>query len=610
MRDALFARGLRTMMRTLCVTAAASVVLLPYPAQAFESYEHREMSSLAAEIAIRYTERKEGAAQPNDPVSPGLSALRQMARHYGIVTQCVDYFMSPERLLAYAGKHRANERSTARVRAGEAISASGASSMSPSSAQQLINAAGERAAESTTRILNSGGGIPTEPVESALADLPAECSRSGIRYLQATHSNHAHFQENLLMSMRLWHLTAVALATQESNYHGALLTNAIADHYLQDFFAPGHIVTPRDRLSDLQATAGHDLGNAMGALFWPTLTPRLRQVLDFLCPEPGAGDCAENPMLDMALRHPERHIRIDQLPRSAATLRAGRSVLLRGDGRLDGPEQAPQRLLMLLAQVSSILDVVEGKNHLRRAEFDYALGRGEPFARVDFGQYEFQAHGTAYASRVDVAPTQPLPDRLTADDERSEGSTSTHCIVRGCDDRTYPLRSRAPVLSFSVERTSFSPGMHHSRNLQALELSTAGRIVDVSRFSGRWLSGIELVPTFGLATIRDGARHGWGPTARLAVAVPETEGSVGVYARWLEYKSNSGSDARRLSYGLRIEGGFSSYLTFYFTGGMDYSRNFDGALVRGRMWGGGIRFGVPTTRVGWAFGGDDKPAPK
>jgi len=271
-------------------------------------------------------------------------------------------------------------------------------------------------------------------------------------------------------------------------------------------------------------------------------------------------------------------------------------VLLRGDGLLGQREQARQRLLLLAVQVSSILDVLDGQNNLKTVDFSYEFGNGAVAAVTDFGAYDFSHAGQHYASLLDgqAAATQVV----TTDQARraSEPSVFTPCSLGGCQDRLYALRTRSPVISVSDERTSQSSGAYHARDLYAVEFSTVGMLWDASRFSGRWLSGVEFVPVFGYATYRQGPVHGHGPSLRLAAAVPETEFSLGIYARWLSYDVD-GQRTRKPSFGVRAETGFSSYLTFYVTGGIDYGVSTSGALIRGRMWGGGVRLGAPLTRL-------------
>ena len=44
----------------------------------------------------------------------------------------------------------------------------------------------------------------------------------------------------------------------------ALVNSALSDHFLNDFFAPGHITTPRENSHDTVALAMHDWANRAG----------------------------------------------------------------------------------------------------------------------------------------------------------------------------------------------------------------------------------------------------------------------------------------------------------------------------------------------------------
>ena len=220
-------------------------------AEAFESFEHHAMANLALDAAIAF--ERQAVLGGGDPgAAAALPAMLEMRGHYGQVTACVDYFLYPEKMLAFSWKPQAT---------------------SPSDG------------------IPEHGHFPMQALED-------QC-RQGASLLQASHSNHAHFQQDLMVSLRVWHAMAIGVARNENNIYGALFINAIADHYLQDFFAPGHIVTPRDIKTDVPATAMHDKANLAGARFDPgVLKGPLRRVVAYLCtgrvdgPEPrSVADC-------------------------------------------------------------------------------------------------------------------------------------------------------------------------------------------------------------------------------------------------------------------------------------------------------------------------------
>ena len=84
------------------------------------------------------------------------------------------------------------------------------------------------------------------------------------RFSLAGHNNISHFQGLLMSSFARWHESAVVAARRDGNLFQALATQAVADHFLQDFFAPGHVVTARDNLPDVVALSWHDRYNKSG----------------------------------------------------------------------------------------------------------------------------------------------------------------------------------------------------------------------------------------------------------------------------------------------------------------------------------------------------------
>jgi hypothetical protein len=550
-------------MRRKLAAWAAGLLVVPL-AQGFEADEHRGLSDLAVAVVLAMADDGQ-RVRPQSPLA--LQALRQLAADYGRITECVDFFMFPEKILAYGWK------------------------LTPPAARPAVPP-------------NSPGGVPSAafPVWSGLLE---QCQRDSLALIQASHSNHAHFQQDLLMSLRLWHFTAVALAQRENNYYGGLLINAMADHYLHDFFAPGHLVTPRDRLTDLPATATHDLANEMGALFRPNLsaqsTPGVLRVLDFLCgntpdPAPPKAECKPGTQIEALLKDPRRHVRIDGFGAEVEALRLGHPVLLRGDGHLAGQAETRQRSLVLAVQAASILDVLEGSNGLTDLNFSYDMKTGQPEAKTNFGHYDFSVQGSSIARRMREESLAKAPSAVAVVRAAEYVPFKfTPCSLGGCKDTFYELRTRAPIFSLGLQRENHANGAFHARNVVTLEGSTLGLVWNASRVSGRWLDGVEFVPVLGYAYYRENHYTGNGPTFRLVASVPETEFSVSAYARWLSYATDD--KARRLSYGLRADTGFSSYFTVYLTGGMDHVVTGTGELARSRTWGAGIRIGAPLTRL-------------
>lgn len=520
------------------------------PTYAFNSDEHRRMSDLAMAVAWGIAEADAVSEARRQEINDAMGALND---HYGQVTECVDFFLMPEKMLDLPWSNRTPEHA----------SPDGMPLLGRFSMAQLVERCG------------------------------ADNSWSA-HFMQATHNNHAHFQHDLLMALRAWHMLAVSVGQPTSghlgNLYGALIINAIADHYLQDFFAPGHIVTPRDAMTDVQATAMHDLANKMGAAFLPRLQdPSLLNILKYLCTPVGTSDtCAPLP------RVTEKLLRDANLIGRARPLRAmlspgsDVSMKFKGDGQLFSESQTAQRIYMLAVQVRAILDIIDGQNHLQRVAFNFDRSTGRPEAKTDFGLYDFAKEGSVVETFIASEP------------QREYGGIQWPklpiCSFGQCGNRLYPLRSSSPVLSISDQRESQSNGAYPGRSFYLAELSWAGTLVDLTKISGRFLSAVQITPSLGYGWYEQHSEHGRGPTLRLSIAVPETEFSFGPYVRRLSY-TDKGQTVRRNGFGFQIESGFSSYFTFFLLWGMDQSTGVNGDLQRGRMWGGGLRLSAPLTRL-------------
>lgn len=557
-------RPVRRMFAMFAMGAIAATA-----AEGFESNEHQEMSNLAVSVVLQMA-KDGGRVKASHESVRELEAYQQ---HYGITTACVDYFMMPEKVINYGWK------------------------LPP----------GQTTEEDYPQVQSRGIPSLKSPIRNELIE---RCDPKNLATIQATHNNHAHFQQDLLTALRLWHLAATAVSTKESNVYGGLFINSISDHYLHDFFAPGHLVTPRDRLTDLPATATHDLANEMGALFRPSLssnkTPGALRVLEYLCQvnegsfSTAISECNPNPKIESLLRNngSSINILISDLKIDAIALKNNDPILLRGDGHLDQKDLSRQRTLMLAIQAASILDILEGTNSLADVYFSYEMRKGLPSAKTSFGQYDFSYAGEKIATVLDrkIDPT-------TASQSESEKSNKylspvrfTPCSLGGCRDRFYELRTRSPILSISMQGESHVNRASHQRRLISIDGSTGAVVWDANKFSGGWLEGVEITPLFGYAYYQENGFRGNGPVLRLTASVPETEFSISSYARWLSYPMAGGS-TRKISLGLRADAGFSSYFTFFISGGTDHAVTSTGSLSKSLILGAGIRVGAPMTRL-------------
>ncbi len=540
--------------------ATGALALACMPVRSFDSPEHVEMGREAALLAAEYL--KTAGVGPHDAARIALTALQN---DYGPVVACVDFFLYPEKMIdmTWTAAGRTEQRSRS-----------------------------DPASEDKASIMD---GLPTlghYPMEA----LREACKNQNAQWAQASHNNHAHFQQDLLMSQRLWHLTAIAIAHAEGekNFYGALFVNAIADHYLQDFFAPGHIVTPRAIMDDVAATAMHDTANSDGASFAPDLSDAaLRGVLNFMCTgrvDRGRGErCTARPLEGFFPRSAEAARIVEQFLDAPPS-----TIVFRGDGDLFKPTQVQQRVLLLAVNLLSILDVIRGENHFKQSQFHYDAACGRPLAQLSFGTYEFAATACdkRQAGQHDVAalPASVVDPSVEALPPRA---TST-AIGESEDPGLYQLKRSTPQVALNVLRESQSKGKFSAYNLYTGDVTWRGH-VPVSPIFASVFDVWETYTSLGYAFYGESSVHGNGPYATVSLGVPETELSFGLYGRWLSY-TREGRNVRLPTAGAQFSAGFS-YLTLLVEGGYEYSLNSSNQLVRGRMWGGGMRFSMPVTRL-------------
>lgn len=532
-----------------------AIMLMADHGRAFDSDEHMLMGNAAIVGAIGYLKATGNGS------SPGLKTAMLLEKQYGAINKCVDFFLYPEKILAFAIKH-------------------GDDNASP------------------TIVPDEYHRIPEQLIKS--------CNNPNFSYLQATHNNHAHFQQDLIVSLRLYHATAIGLAQSEENLYGALIVNAIADHYLQDLFAPGHLVTARDSLTDLPATAQHDLANRMGAIFRPDARD-LGEVLDFLCGisprKLETRDGTEACVVDENNRPAFQFFKpIQEMSKRIADIRMQKPILFRGDGELNQESQQTQRLFLLAVQIRSILDVIEAadktipnhRNLMKKISFKNIPSRGQPIVKTAFGDYEFHLYNEPI-SKILAATSAPTIVNESSDSSNGNSTyTFTACSLGGCSNKLYEPRSRSPVIGLSYQRESQSSGEHQSRNVVTGEISAFGTNFDLRQLSKAWVSSIEVAPLIGYSYYTQGRFSGSGPTFRAPFLIPETEFSFGPYVRWLRYSADGASSARKWSYGLRMDSGFSTFATFYLGYGVDSE---PGSLNRTRVWTAGVRLGTPLSRL-------------
>jgi len=557
--------------RRLVMITLACTGLVSYRTTAFEGDEHRKMGDLAARVALVYAKEmlsgidekalcalevlvpkvpESKCPKSKSPESKSLESKSLESEipdtSYGQIVQCVDYFLIPERIFSFAGRNPYPTGST---------------------------------------------NVP-EPDSNPLPKKLGEyCDAEGTNFIQASHFNHAHFQQDLLMSLRYGRLRAMSLARYEKNYYEALVANAIADHYLQDFFAPGHIVTPRNWLTDVLATAMHDRANEEGVRFAPSNLQVLQPILHFICGLDDKqlldrDDCqaGKGSWLDTLMGKNK----IGDISRAMKVLAKvpPESVIFRGDSYLwdTAPEQVVQRIFLLAVEVQSIIDVLRGESRSSSYDWKYEPKTGKITAKFYFGEYVLtdtaEARADSKESAVQATQTQWEPGWTTPLNVASNGEH-------------YRLQTISPIFGISYSRESLFEGTKTARNVGSFEV---GLPVFMKETGIPYIPNLVIGSAIGYSWYQDGSEFLSGPTLRLIFSVPETEFSFGPYFRRLSYATSDG-DVRKNSFGIRMDFGFTGYFTLFTMLGYDYGRNQDDSLRKGSLWSVGLAASFPWSRV-------------
>lgn len=205
-----------------------------------------------------------------------------------------------------------------------------------------------------THMSSTGDGFPTDSASCNLEFL----RRVGTDpVIGASHSNVDHFQGRAMYAFWFWHREAVRQA-QEGNLWGGLLLEAYANHFLEDLFAPGHILTPRDENAhDVYTLTLHDFYNKRGLDYVVGAPAQLVGIVKSMealvrantltmPPKPKAGSARR---LDL---------RLEAVQEFARTLGSGKvRIACHGDDLL---KQNPQQLPLVVSYCArSISDVLE-----------------------------------------------------------------------------------------------------------------------------------------------------------------------------------------------------------------------------------------------------------
>ncbi len=239
-------------------------------------------------------------------------------------------------------------------------------------------------------------------------------------YLSASSHNERHFQFDMMKSMDILHRSAINEARGGRIFH-ALVFNALSDHYLNDFFAPGHVTTQRENSHDMVSLAMHDWSNRAGSCFKIDWSTELDEVLEFLegyekelvkeikkdteLADANLAECGNTSGFSV--------VGLSQKELQRATIANLKdnhdTIYLKGDGRL--LRNPKQKIFMLIVQVRSIAEVIDSYLNCDgtpacqdpfQAVTDYvwsdSFEEGEivaPTAEIRYGRYDINNAVTA-----------------------------------------------------------------------------------------------------------------------------------------------------------------------------------------------------------------------
>jgi hypothetical protein len=562
---------------------------------AFESDEHKRLGDLSYHLALKtFCQQNSGTelcaqylAKPSaatlfydslkdqfkvDAAIPSTPAMLS----YGDVVMCVDYFLTPEKLIG------GRERNLIRPAQDPALS-------------------GEMP-----------GLYPTDRTQLDLA-VSVRCDPSWTNFegARAGHVNHNHFQLEMLLAQRSNHVVALFLRAKENKLFSALVMNAISDHYLHDSFAPGHITTARSKMSDVIANSYHDFQNKNGIEVKIDLV-QLRKFATLRHNDSDA-DQMKNILEMLGEGEPARHFfscgeNISKCPNKekfaskegvSARLAKIKSFIeapastttstepFRGDKQLWAQNQDVQRFVMLLSGIRSIYDVLESSP----AHDSVAISFTDSF---DANAWEWSEDGIDKHPN----PVRPLTSlSLPSSTMTAKIGAVNYAVERRFSDRgespsknRIDNRSMDPIFGISLGIDNMTFGDSQNRRVVGLEKVVGGLTLAHGLLAKVGALG-NLAITAGVQGYTGPGPDGFGPTARFLLVMPETETSASVQLRYLKVRAPGGTTEWHPTIGLRFDMGFTSFLTMYLQGGRDWAAQRDGSVRSGYSVGAGVQLG-------------------
>ena len=406
------------------------------------------------------------------------------------------------------------------------------------------------------------------------------------------------------------HRSAMDEARDGRIFH-ALVYNAMSDHYLNDFFAPGHVTTQRENSHDMVSLAMHDWANRAGACFKIEWSTELGEVLDFLdhydlellaeiredveLADANLSECGNTSVFSV------KGLNQEELQQATiASLRDSHdTIYLKGDGRL--LRNPRQKLFILLVQVRSIVEVIESYLECRE---EHACR--DPLLAVT--HYEWS---DSFDKDKVLAPTARIRYGEYDINKRDEVTVRTLGIPVGERPRyAYPvIADNGFLLSFGGQVLEHEPARFETQfELFPMKIGSAWttlRNVMAPRPSsecdvgGGMFCNVGLA--YGLTYFRSADLDGMGGQLRIIKAWPKISGHFSVIMRRSKYDYTIDKSWEN-SYGLRYDHGFSLH-SFYIGVQRDWGLDSNGNFGRENviMFGWNVTF--PSSRFLGIFGG-------
>lgn len=409
--------------------------------------------------------------------------------------------------------------------------------------------------------------------------------------------NPHHFRELGLSQFHVWHELAIARVLMRSSegretdpLFDALAYNAYADHFLQDFFAPGHMIREPDGLSHMGTLRIHDTENWTGRDFQPAAT-----TAEVLAAVLGSSAQERNESASRCFR-PEEGITADVVEKvvtaQAIHLQGDNQVYRNKDGIQQGREQ--QALFVVLMVGRSILDVVES----------YALSQQQNA----FPNRRCPAHG----EQSTAASPGDVPEGCYFVEDETDENPSFAGIRLG-RYRSQPDAARYPwlwpTLGASMELQKIDGTSRWQTSAEFLFDVPFRRALRAVRLDGDWTRYFSAELGTGYSYINKGSLEpgvggdyqGHGPDFRIYIRAKQFymfgAGEVG----WRWY-SGLGTDSNNLRAAGRL--GFGNGI-FWAYGSIAFDKRLtaDGPRDDDYSFGFGIATTLPSTRLfDWAAG--------